>query len=182
MCRLVSPSLSNSSCPSTENGHSVSTYHFDCMPGDVKKELIKKLEGDHIAAYPLPPPDATNDDPPSTRPRRRKIETERLGSLKIDLCPNCKRKGGSRCYACGVSGVKPIVVDPKAMVVDGEKVIVEKPALMFRCKKSVHVSFLSPPFTHVSSQMQTTSPLRLSPPRRRHHADARSTCRVVLCR
>lgn len=110
----------------------MTSYHFDCMPGEMKKELVKKLEADHIAAYPLPP--LSPDSPPRTRPQRRRIEMETLGHISIEMCPSCKRKGGSRCHVCRVSGVQP-TLNPEAMVVDGEEVVVEISALMIRCKK-----------------------------------------------
>lgn len=100
--------------------HSITSYHFGCLPGALRKEFIDQQKKEHLdahnAMYPPPPADpfAMDEDgqplPPPVSgvplPPRIKVEDDMHRSFTIPKCWACKKAGGRRCFGCGISGRK----------------------------------------------------------------------------
>ncbi|SCV72600.1 BQ2448_4137 [Microbotryum intermedium] len=111
-------------------GVCIDVYHYQCLPGALRKEFVDDLKDehlqDHLAKYPplpVPDPDPSTyiPDPITGRmvppppgppvpsqplPTRVKIEEDARRIFELRKCWTCKKRGGRRCLSCGVSGRK----------------------------------------------------------------------------
>ncbi|SGY67920.1 BQ5605_C004g02825 [Microbotryum silenes-dioicae] len=111
-------------------GVCIDVYHYQCLPGALRKEFVDDLKDehlqDHLAKYPplpVPDPDPSTyiPDPVTGRmvppppgppvpsqplPTRVKIEEDARRIFELRKCWTCKKRGGRRCLSCGVSGRK----------------------------------------------------------------------------
>ncbi|KAK4056311.1 hypothetical protein OIO90_002755 [Microbotryomycetes sp. JL221] len=99
----------------------VEAYHFQCMPGALRKDFTDTLKAEHEAAWleenPPPPPPVYDEPeyildeetgqmvpppPPSVviPPRQDKPELDMRNMFAIPKCWSCKKAGGRRCFVC----------------------------------------------------------------------------------
>ncbi|KAM0792856.1 hypothetical protein ACM66B_002620 [Microbotryomycetes sp. NB124-2] len=105
----------------------IEAYHFQCMPGALRKDFTDALKEEHetawLAANPPPPPpvydpseyvldEETGEMVPPLPPlhlpppRPTKPELDMRSTFVIPKCWSCKKVGGRRCFCCGQSGRK----------------------------------------------------------------------------
>ncbi|KAK4049413.1 hypothetical protein OIV83_004146 [Microbotryomycetes sp. JL201] len=105
----------------------IEAYHFQCMPGALRKEFTDVLKDEHEAAWlaenPPPPPPVYDPSeyvldeetgemvpplppPHIPPPRPEKPELDMRMTFVIPKCWSCKKVGGRRCFVCGQSGRK----------------------------------------------------------------------------
>ncbi|GAA5951446.1 hypothetical protein JCM21900_004412 [Sporobolomyces salmonicolor] len=101
-----------------ECGICIASYHFGCLPVPQKKELVDMLKAEHASLHAPPADDRTfmaidpstslPVPPPASAmiPRREKDELDPEKTFSIGKCPACAKRGGRKCFVCGVNGRK----------------------------------------------------------------------------
>ncbi|GAA5891901.1 hypothetical protein JCM5296_003266 [Sporobolomyces johnsonii] len=103
-----------------ECGVCVASYHFGCLPAPQRKELVDMLKAEHASLHAPPAADGDGDGmaidtstslpvpppAPAVIPPREKDELDPEKTFSIGKCPACAKRGGRKCFVCGVNGRK----------------------------------------------------------------------------